>query len=211
MDAPVVEPNENAPEAAPEVTPEQPQAPQAPPSLPPEVLKNPAIQGLLAGMPVAVSDQIKAFDKKPVGKLIIENKDALQAAGMGFYRSLSGDTGVLFNQLHIHPEDLLAADKAGKLTQLAPDLDKISHELGKAGKNHPILSAQGAPGAPAAPTPMAAPQSAQLPPQPSPAAAGDANRKLTQARVMAMTPGAPTSGPAPGQGRLLNSILKPVV
>jgi hypothetical protein len=162
-------------------------------------------------MPMAVSDQIHSFEKKEVGELVKKHSDVLQQAGIGFYTSLSGKIGVMFNALHLHPQDLMAADKAGKLTQLAPDLDKVSHELSKAGKNHPILSSQGAPGAPALPTPVAAPQAGQMP-QAAPVPAQTAmNRKLMQARIAALSPGSPTSGPAPGQGRLLSSILKPVV
>lgn len=185
----------------------------APPAeaLPHALLKYPAIQGLLAGMPVAVSDQISQFREKPLGKDVAKYSQQLQQAGLMFYKSLSGDTGVIFNALHVHPADIQAADKAGKLKQIAPDIDRIDHELGKAGKNHPILAMQtGAPQAPATPTPQAPPQSAQLPP-PVKQNPASAQKKLMAARIMAASPGSPLSGPAPGSGRLLNSILKPVV
>jgi len=200
QDGAAPQPDPNAPAPAPEQA-------QPAPALPKNLIKYPAIQGLLAGMPPALSDQIADLKKKPIGKDLETNKEMLQKAGLMFYRSISGDTGVIFNALHIHPQDLLAADKAGKLKQIAPDLDKIDHELGKAGKNHPILSMQAPPGGPAAPIPQAPPQSPQMVP-PAPASA---QRKLMAARVMSAAPGAPTSGPMPGQGRLLNSILRPVL
>ena len=49
-----------------------------------------------------------------------------------FYRSLSGQRGVMFNAMRIHPQDIQAADKAGKLlSSVAPDFDLVNHEVGK--------------------------------------------------------------------------------
>ena len=159
--------------------------------------------------------KIKGSEDRDDVKLLAENKDALLAAGMGFYKSISGDRGVMFNLLKIHPQDLAAADKQGKLTLLAPDFDALNHEAGKMGKNHPILSAK----RPAAQ--LAAPVSTQAPPQ---AASGmlpqaqdvqqapaSVARKLAAQRILNLMPGAPSSGPAPGAGRLTNQILKPVI
>lgn len=201
----------------------QPQAqapadPQAPPTdtpqeqeagLPADILKLHPIQALIAGTPPATSMPIKEFNRTDAAKDIVKHADALKAAGFGFYKSLNGDTGVIFNALHIHPQDIQAADKAGKLEQLAPPWNKVSHLISSSGINHPALSGKGIPPAPAAPSPVAPPQagSGQLP-QPEPASA---QRATQTARLMALRPGAPTSGAAPGQGRLLNSILKPVI
>src|ERR1044071_2024232 len=113
--------DESTPQPASNTPPEAPEQSQQATALPKDLIKYPAIQGLLAGMPPAVSDQIAAFKKKPIGKDLADNKEMLQKAGLMFYRSISGDTGVIFNALHIHPQDLLAADKAGKLKQIAPD------------------------------------------------------------------------------------------
>lgn len=194
------------------------------PQLPPELTSVPAIQGLLAGAPPAFSARIKQFEKTDVAKSIIANKDALLAAGFAFYKSLHGDLAVMYNRFHIHGEDIKAADKAGKLQVLAPPFEQVDHALSKAGKNHPLLKnpqipqgfasqspqaaiqpgAQAAAGAPSTmDTPSAAPVAGQ--------ASGALQKRLQGARLTNMQAGAPTSGPAPGGGRLLNSILKQVV
>lgn len=216
-DASIVEPNENAPAAPPEVEPNQPQEDTAPSpvALPPALLKMPAMQALVAGSPAAVSDNIKDFSKRGEAKLFVEHKDALAKAGFGFYRSLSGDIGVVFNMLHLHPQDLIAADKAGQLKTLAPDFDVVDHAVSKSGHNNPVLSRQSVPNGPAAPRAVMPPQmnsGGAMPPAPAASAPpASAQRKALQARISSLNPGAPTSGPAPGQGRLLASIMKPVV
>lgn len=189
-----------------------PQQPPQPPQLPPQLLKVHALQGVLSGAPAAVSMDISDFAKTEEGKAIAQNGQALQEAGLGFYKSIHGDTGAIFNQLYIHPQDLQAADKAGKLQQVAPPWTKVDHAISKAGISHPALGHRGPPAAIAAATPMAAPQASagivQPPSKPLPA---KAQNKLLQARIMASQPAAPTAGPAPGGSQLLNSVLKPVV
>lgn len=196
-------------------TPETEQSsPSAAPALPPTLLKIPAMQALVAGTPPAVSAPIKEFGKREEAKKIVENKDALTQAGFGFYRSLSGQIGVIFNQLHIHPEDILAADKVGRLTEIAPSFDAVNDEVAKSGAKNPVLLRTEVPNAPANATAKAPPQlGATLAPgaAPVPQAPAAVQRRLASARLQAMNPGAPTSGPAPGAGRLLNQILKPVV
>lgn len=152
----------------------------------------------------------------PVAKAIAQNADSLMKAGVGFYSSLSGDLGVIFNQFYVHPEDLKNADKAGKLQQLAPPFDSVNHEISKSGKDNPVLSAQGVPNGPKAPSIMAPPQSAAseplAPAGPTVAPASTAIQKqIMGARAKNVAPGTPTSGPAPGGGRILNQILRPVV
>lgn len=219
-----IDPNAAAP--APQAPQEQPQAGSG--VIPEELLHYPFMQAVIAGSPPAVSDRIKDFSHKEYAKALYENKDALQEAGLGFYRSLSGQFGVIFNALHLHPEDIQAADKAGKLLQIAPDLDTVDREIAKSGANNPIFKVSKVPGG------FAPSVSASIPPQAgAQAASGSASaaapsqapaiiaanagappseqRKLLQARLTNMNPGAPTAGPSPGSGRLLNSILKPVV
>lgn len=176
--------------------------------LPPALLKLHPIQALIAGTPPAISMPIEAFKKTPEAEEIVKNADQLKRAGMFFYKSLSGDTGVIGNALHIHPADVQAADKAGKLTQLAPPWNHLEHVIGKSGLNHPALLSKGVPQAPASPTPIAPPQSATGMVKPEPA---KAQVKTQAARLLALQPGSPTSGPQPGGGRLINSILKPVI
>jgi hypothetical protein len=149
---------------------------------------------------------LKGGDDLDEMKMIAENKEPLMSAGIGFYRSISGQFGVLFNALRVSPEDIVAADKTGKLLTVAPDFSDVNHQLSKSGADNPALQAQPAAG-------LAPAVSAQAPPQSasgmlSPPAPASVARRLTAQRVMNMQAGAPTSGPAPGGGRLLNSILK---
>lgn len=188
--------------------------------LPEELLAIPAIQAVLAGTPPATSMPIKGADNRDEVKLIADNKEPLIEAGMGFYRSLSGQLGVMFNSLRIHPDDLVAADKTGTLPSVAPDFDALNQELGKSGRNHPLLNANLPPAAPASPVsalrpPQAAsgamPQAqatpgARIPPPPASVA-----RKLAAQRVLNLRAGSPTSGPAPGAGRLTNQVLQPAM
>ena len=215
MDENLVEPRDDsaAPQADAQPAPEEaaPEAPAAPPSLPDKLLRIPAIQGLMAGSPPAVSAPIKEFSKRGEAKIITENKDLLMQAGFGLYRSLSGDTGVLFNMLHIHPEALKQADAAGNLKAVAPSFDEVNHKLGKAGVQHPVFNAK-VPSAPP-PAPMAQPPqqaAAPMAPATAPAPAG-AQKKMIQAKLTNLMPSAPTAGSNPGQGALLRNILKPVV
>ena len=220
MATPVIEPSPQAPAAPPDaVTPQTMQpTPEAPPEapeppqggLPPDLIKIPALQALLAGAPPAVSMKLKGSEDRDEVKMLAEHKDELLKAGFAFYRSMSGDLGVMFNALRIHPQDLQAADKQGKLRALAPDYDLVNHEVAKMGLRHPIHSAT-APTGLATPTSTTPPQAASgaLPLTPPPAAA--VQRKLAQARIMNLQPGAPTSGPEPGGGRLLNQVLRGVV
>lgn len=203
---PGVEPVEvTADQTAPSEAPvEAPEAGQAG-GLSSDLLKIPAIQGLIAGEPGAVSVPIEEFSKRSEAKLLVEQKDSLMKAGMGFYRSLDGDTGVVFNRLYVNGEQIKQADQAGQLQEVAPPFDAVNQALAKAGLAHPALSSEGPPaGAPQAPIPT--PPQASGAPMPA-----SAQRKLATARVANLAPGGPTSGASPGAGRLLNSILKPAI
>lgn len=197
-----------------EITPIDPQAAESAPAegggteLPDEILKIPAFGPLMAGAPPALSTNIKSLDKTEEGKTIAKNAKPLQAAGIGFYRALSGDIGVIFNQLYITGEAIKQADEAGQLTQLAPDFNTVNSEAAKAGPINPVLTAGAPPEAPPiAPAPEP-PQmsSGRLPPPPA-----STETKLAGARAKNLSPGSPTSGPAPGRGRLLNNLLKPAI
>lgn len=205
--APTVTPTDSTAAAAP--APEQPQQTQMPEAL----LKIPAMQGLMTGSPGAVSDSIKDFSKRDDAGVLTKNKEWLTQAGFAFYRSLDGNTGVVFNQLYVHPEELKAADAAGKLKEVAPDFDSVNHAISKSGKGHPALSAGPVPtGLKGAPVP-AVPQMAQVPPPvaPVPPPSAAAQKSLQGARINNMQQGSPTSGPVPGGGNLLRQVLKPVL
>jgi hypothetical protein len=190
---------------------EQPQQPQD--GIPEEVLQIPAMQALMAGAPPAVSAKISDYNNRPEGKLIAEAKEPLMKSGIGFYKSLSGEYGVLFNSLRINPQDIQAADKAGQLLEIAPLMDTVDAETAKSGQNNPVLAAEAPSGAPMARSASVPPSGPGMiaPPVSAPPAPASAQRALLNARVKNMQPGAPTSGPKPGQGRIANQILKPVV
>lgn len=221
----MIQPTPDATPASPDIQPTQPAA--QPTGLSDKLLKMPAMQALFAGAPPALSAPVKDFTqaKRDEAKIIKDNLPALQQAGMAFYKSLSGQLGVIYNQMHVHLSDLQAADKAGKLKLLAPDFDQISHAVAKSGAKNPVFAVRGVPAgfktahsvappqltATLAPqTPLGAPGQVVPPAAPQGSTAG-VQRKLATARLGNMQPGAPTSGPAPGAGRLLNAILKPVI
>lgn len=186
-------------------------------ALPHEILKLPTFMALISGAPPALSARIgKGHDDNPAFDVIKKHKDLLQQAGFGFYKSLSGQFGVIYNSLYVHPQDILAADKAGQLQHIAPPASAIHHAIGKSGLANPVLRVQNAPGGPAQPKSGAPPQTAsgmlpvpsqQATPGPT-AGVQDANQ---MARLKNIKPGGPLTGPSPGAGRLLNNILKPVV
>lgn len=196
--------------AAPVVEPTTPAKPSATDKdgdgIPDAILEIPALQAVVAGQPAAVSASIEAFSKRPEGKAIAEHKDKLFKAGINLYRSLAGDVGVIFNQLYLAPEDLQAADKAGKLLEIAPPFDQVGEQVAKSGENHPALLSQGPPRAAKTPDIQTPPQGAAMP-QPSTAA----QRRMAEQRVKNLAPQSPTKEANPGQGKLLNSIMKPVI
>jgi hypothetical protein len=216
-DLPVIDPaNPQAPppdQGTQEAPPQAPAAPpeaEAPPPLPPALLKIPALQALVAGAPPALSMKLKGSEDRDEVKMVTKNAQGLQQAGMGFYQSLNKEFGVMFNALRIHPDDLLAADKQGKLLQVAPDFDTVNHAVSKMGKDHPALHASPPPAAYATPVSAgSAPQMASGKFMPPIAAA--VARKLLQQRIQNMQPSAPTGGPMPGAGVIANQIAKPVI
>lgn len=176
--------------------------------IPDEILQIPAMQAILAGKPAAVSASLAEFQKRPEAKAIIQHKDDLLKAGFGLYRSLGGDMGVIFNRLHMHEQELKAADQAGKLQEVAPPFDQVNDTVSKSGADHPVLQAgevpEGLKGMPMPEPPQMNTGGAMPPP-------ASVENKMASARLRNMPLGSPTSGPQPGAGRLLNSVLKPVV
>lgn len=179
-------------------------------ALPAEILQMPAMQALFAGQPAALSASLADFSKRPEGKLIQSNKDVLMRAGMGLYRALDGDTGVLFNQMYLNGEELKSADQAGQLAQIAPPFDQVNSSVAQSGANNPVLNAGKPPGQFKTTPVKTPPQAASAVPTVPPASAGVQNQ-AQRARQKNMAPSSPTSGPKPGSGRLLASILKPVL
>lgn len=184
-------------------------------AIPDEVAQLPPITALLAGEPAAVSLHIPDFEKRPESKALAAGGPALQEAGISFYSALDGKTGVMVNQMFMPPEEVQAADKAGKLLEVAPPWDAVEKAVvSGAPLDHPAF--KGMKGANRTGQPATAPA-----PSPDQGASSQAmNMKVPgagsapaqqQARAANMGAGAPSSGPKPGAGRILNSILKPVV
>lgn len=214
MASPLVEPNSSAPAAAaaPAVEPTTPQPAAAPAeaeaALPPELIHIPAIQGILAGEPAAFSVPIAEFDASPEGKVITANKDPLMQAGMGFYRSLGGDIGAIFNRMYLADTEIQTADKEGRLTEVAPPLSQVNQMISQSGQANPVLQDKPRPtgmktAGPAAP----APGPVVPPNQPS----SKTPARAIQAKMRNLDVGSPTEGSKPGAGRILNQILKPVL
>lgn len=193
-----------------EPVPGAPEASSGGSSLPDEILQIPAMQAVFAGQPAAVSTPIESFKNRPEAKLLEQNKDALLRAGLGMYRNLGGDLGVIFNQLRISGEQLKAADQAGQLLEVAPPFDQVNASIAQSGESNPVLSAEMPAGLASAPAPAAANQVGSPVGSPKPLPASS-QKAITNARLKNQMLGKPTDGPKPGQGRILNNILKPVV
>lgn len=178
--------------------------------LPDELMRVPAFQALTAGQPAAFSTNLKSKDNPEVAGLLKANAKPLMEAGFGFYRSLGGDLGVVFNQLYITGDQIQQADKSGQLPQTAPDFDALNQQVAQSGEANPVLSHSGQPPESAPnPQPPALPQAASgmLPPPPA-----ASQNKLNAARTSNLTPKGPIKGsPRPGAGRLLNSLLTPAI
>ena len=170
-------------------TPEQ--APEA--GIPDEILQIPAFAGLLRGSPPAVLAPREP--RLPEYDLIEKNADSLLASGFGFYRPLDDSGTVIFNERFISPEQLQVADKKGQLSKLVTPVGDLSAayaaEFGGPEGTAAPMSPTPSPAAPMSPTPT--------PPQ------------VDTLRKNNLQAGSPTSGPMPGAGRILNSILKPAV
>lgn len=171
--------------------------------LPDDLLQIPAMQAVVAGSPGAFSAVLSQFEKRPEAKIILANKDNLMQAGFGLYRSLDGQTGVVFNQLFLSPDEVKMADQQGQLQIIAPPFDQLNMEVASAGMDNPVLAEGARPEGFAA---GAAAPSAGPPPM-----AASAQKSVATKRANNLQPGSPTSGPVPGEGRLLNNILKPVI
>lgn len=203
-----VEPRTGAAPAPQAVQPEG--TPTEAPALPPEVVQIPAVQALLAGSPPAVSVPVEGFEQTPEGKAITAAKDPLMAAGIAFYRSLSGDMGAIFNRAFVEDQEMIEADKAGKLAELAPPLTSVTQAIASSGTKNPVLNAKGPEGMKAA-APKKISQVSLAAPRAAKPASAEAQSKAMTAKVRNLAIGSPTDGPKPGSGRILNNILKPVL
>ena len=195
----------NAPVEAPPVapTPAAPAPEAGGAALPEELIQMPVMQALISGQPGAVSDDMETGKNTPFGQAIAQHGQSMQDAGFAFYRSNDGSLGVVFNQLHINPQDILDADNNGTLLQIAPPVSQVEGALLADPQSNPALGGGQVP--PAAALASGGGQTPQggIPPA--------QNKTLEAARRRNIQPEGPTDQPRPGAGKILNSILKPVI
>lgn len=158
--------------------------------IPEEVLALPIMAGLLNGAPPAVYTPVGS--KSEEISIVLKHGKELNAAGFGFFRDEKNKLDVFYNSKFLDPKLIEAAAKKNKIPEVASDLATVTAQLngaaGEAGGVTPTPSAGGMP------------SGAVLPDTP-----------VNTARLGNLQPGAPTSGPMPGSGRILNSIVKPVI
>lgn len=159
--------------------------------IPDDVLALPIMKGLLEGAPPAVWAPIGT--KGPEVSVVLKNAPALNKAGFGFYRDDKGGLDVFYNTRFISPELVKKAAEKGKLKDVASPLEEVSAQ---------INGATGAPSGVVEPGASAATVAS---------ATGMPDTPVNTARLNNLAPGSPTSGPQPGSGRVLNSLLKPTI
>lgn len=177
--------------------------------LPDSVADLQVVQWISMGKPPAARVGPGEFypELEPLEENLVEVIDA----GLGVFQAQSGDT-VLYNPLFVKEEELQTADAEGKLDLVAPTYgeltgkspqeidDKTAKRLDKHAKNNMQKLSAGAstsdraakPAQPSTPV-------SKLPP--------GAQEKLVGAQTNKSNLNSPTSGPRPGGGRILNSIL----
>ena len=180
------------------------------PVLPPEVAQIPAVAALMNGSPPVTYAPLDS--KLPEVQVLSKNAEALKKVGFAAFESQSiPGNFVLFNGLIVKPQEVIDADAAGQLQQMGVPFEQLVASFEAARKGGPAAAGSEVPaeGAPALPAPpggaAAAPMAVGAPPS------AGTQKRLMAARVGNLAPGAPTSGPAPGRGRVLNAISKPVV
>lgn len=154
---------------------------------------NPFIAPVLdAKIPGWVADK-GDFAALPDLKALVSGVPAILKLGLAGYGAKSGEQ-VLFNPRVLHPEEIKAADAAGKLRDLLPDVRTLA-----GGGNTPPAAAAGSPGA--APVASPAPASPYVPPTSKAIAGARANN------IQQRTP----PGAVPGAGTFLSDLARKVV
>lgn len=193
--SPAPEPLNPATAAAPP-EPAAPTEPSGDAEIPEEVLRIPAMNGLLQGKPAAV--YAPNNQKDPDIDIVLKNGKSLIDAGFAFYKAKSMPVNVLYNRLFLDDAALAKADEEGKLDTVAEPFSDVRASFDQLRKKKPTE------GAPAPAAALAAPPAS---PGPSgPPAPASVQNKLATARIGNLEPGAPN-----GAGRILSAIQKPVV
>lgn len=165
--------------------------------IPDQVLQLPAFRALLEGSPPAVKVTQAEFQSDPAVAMIQGFAEPLLYSGFGFYQPKDGQSSVIYNSRFIDGNALKIADEKGKLDTVAAPYSELKaffdQNIGEATEAGPTVSA----------SPQSQPMGAPAP--------ASSQTQLANARIANLAPGQPTSGPAPGQGRVLNNILKATV
>ena len=162
-------------------------------SLPPAVSKNPAVALILEQKIPGVL--FPANVDYPRGDELSQHAQTLIDIGLGVYIDKQQNS-VVFNPVVVSVEEVEKAGEAGELEQLFPEYGKLTGETPTNSSAAPMNSAS------------------VLPPSPSgaiPKQTASAANSTNNARLKNMTPGAPTSGPFPGAGRVVNTLAKRAV
>lgn len=170
--------------------------------LPDELLeKVPALGLLVEGAPPATYAPVDA--EYPELKVVEKHLKDLGKAGFGVYGTQDGANVVFFNGLLVTPEQVAQADANGQLDSIAAPYESLRAEF-EGGAGESGGPAQASPAVPGLPAGVSVPGASGGQP-------ASAQKATANARSKAIQPGAPTSGPAPGAGRILNNIVKPVI
>ena len=185
---------------------ERPAAPPAPaattpsPEVDPKVANSPPIQAVLAGNPPAVWADTENPGAGAV--FIAQNLPSFGQLGLGLYRA--PDKAVLFNQQVLSPEQVKQMDASGELDSVAPPIESFFPNLPtEAQASEGTMPSPDAAVAPEAVSGAAGGIPAGLPGGIPPAAP-----KATAMRLEQLQPKAPSQRPAPGQGLVLNGLLR---
>lgn len=158
--------------------------------VPKEILELPVFAGLLQGAPAGL--WVETGSKAPEAVLAVKNGKKLNEIGLFFDRSKEEGVDIIFNAQYLSPQLVESAKKKGKLKEITSPLSEVSAQLNGAASPEAgggALLAAGTPG-----------PSGGLPETP-----------INTQRLENLQPGSPTSGPLPGQGRVLSSLMKPTI
>lgn len=156
--------------------------------LPEEILAMPIFKGILEGAPAAL--WTPTGDKTPESLAAVKNQKALGDVGIFLFRDKPSGLDLIFNGQFISPALIKTAAKKGRLKDVASPLAET-------------LAAINGTAAPEA-------GGATLPSSGMPSSV-PVDSPLNTARISNLEPGSPTSGPLPGSGRVLNSLMKPTI
>lgn len=175
--------------------------------LPPAVAAIPAVRMLAIGEPPAFRVEPGQYfpELEPLGKDI----DKVLQGGLDIFKTQGGEV-VVYNPLFIGEAELKQADATGKLGEIIPPYGELSgsepQEVSDEKFQELVQAQDAAPSKMQALSVEEAPQQAAAQPPPA-----KVQGQINSARVQNVKPQAPTSGPAPGSGRVLNGLLKRAV